>query len=161
MSRYVIKERFWSFGDTFDIYSPEEVPVFRVKGRAFSWGDKLSFQDLEGRELAFISQRLMSLMPTYEIELDGKPFAEVRKKFSWFSKTFELDVPGPNDYEIEGSFWLHDYTFRRRGRTVAQVSKAVWAWTDSYGIEVAEGENDVAILCAAIVIDQVLHDEKS
>jgi uncharacterized protein YxjI len=70
-------------------------------------------------------------------------------------------VPGPNDYAIDGSFWRHDYSFQRAGRLVAQVSKALWSWTDSYGIEVAGEEDDVSILCAAIVIDQVLHDEKS
>ena len=40
------------------------------------------------------------------------------------------------------------------------MSKAAWAWTDSYGIDIVEGEDDVSILCAAIVIDQVLHDGK-
>lgn len=158
--RYVIKEKFWSWGDDFHIYDPDQQPVYFVDGIAFSWGNKLSFQDMDGNELAFISQRLMSWMPTYEIHRNGAKLAEVVKEFSWFSKKFTLDVPGPNDYEIDGSFWMHDYTFRRRGQTVAVVSKAYWSWTDSYGIEIVNDEDDVAILCAAIVIDQVLHDEK-
>jgi uncharacterized protein YxjI len=99
-------------------------------------------------------------MPTYEIYRKGALFAQVKKESSWFKKKFTLDVPGPNDYTIEGSFWLHDYGFIRSGRHVATVSKAVWTWADTYGIEIADGEDDVAILCAAIVIDQVLHDEK-
>jgi len=160
MSRYVIKEKFWSFGDTFHVYSPDEEPVYVVKGKVFSWGDKLSVQDLDGRELAFISQKMMSFLPKYEITVGGEPFAEVRKEFSWFKKKFTLDVPGPNDYEIDGSFWMHEYEFRRRGKVVANVSKAAWAWTDSYGIEIVDGEDDVAILCATIVIDQVLHDSE-
>ena len=32
-------------------------------------------------------------------------FAEVIKEFSWFKSKFTLDVPGPNDYTIGGSFW--------------------------------------------------------
>ena len=44
---------------------------------------------------------------------------------------------------------------------MAAVSKAVWAWTDTYGVEIVDGEDDVSILCAAIVIDQILHDEKN
>ncbi|MEM9658083.1 MAG: LURP-one-related family protein, partial [Planctomycetota bacterium] len=158
-TRYVIKEQFWSWGDDFYIFNENQEKVFFVDGQAFSWGDKLSFQDLAGNELAFISQRMLSWMPTYEIRRDGALFAQVKKEFSWFKKRFTLDVPGPNDYAIEGSFWLHDYHFTRSGRNVATVSKAIWAWSDSYGIEIAEGEDDVAILCAAIVIDQVLHDE--
>jgi uncharacterized protein YxjI len=91
--------------------------------------------------------------------VNGQVFAEVTKKFSWFNKKFELDVPGPNDYTIDGSFWSHEFTFVRSGRTVATVSKKHWAWTDSYGVEIIEGEDAVSILSACIVIDQVLHDD--
>ena len=34
------------------------------------------------------------------------------------------------------------------------------SWADTYGIETVDGEDDVSILCACIVIDQVLHDGK-
>jgi uncharacterized protein YxjI len=157
--RYVIKEKFWSWGNDFFIYDSNKEKVFFVDGRAFSWGDKLSFQDLDGNELAFISQKLLSWKPKYEIYQDGRMFASVIKEFSWFKKKFTLDVPGPNDYSIVGSFWCHDYEFTRRGRCVATVSKSHWAWTDTYGIDIDDDEDIVAILCTAIVIDQVLHDE--
>ncbi|NKB71227.1 MAG: hypothetical protein GKR89_29495 [Candidatus Latescibacteria bacterium] len=153
-----IKEKFWSWGDNFQITDPDGELKYYVNGRAFSWGDKLSFQDPDHNELAFISQKLLTLKPRYEIIIDGKVFAEVVKEWSWFSKKFTLDVPGPNDYQIEGSFWEHEFQFQRQGRNVAQVSKNLWAWTDSYGVEIEEGEDQVSILCACIVIDQVLHD---
>ncbi|MBF0196411.1 MAG: LURP-one-related family protein [Planctomycetes bacterium] len=159
--KYSIKEKFWGFGDDFNIYDDNGQSVFFVDGQAFSWGDKLSFQDMQGNELAFISQKLMSWKPKYEIYRDGRLFAEVIKEFSWFNKEFTLDVPGPNDYNITGSFWSHDYSFSRSGKVVAQVSKAFWAMTDSYGVEIIDGEDDIAILATALVIDQVLHDEKN
>ncbi|MCK5943422.1 MAG: LURP-one-related family protein [Planctomycetes bacterium] len=157
---YRIREKFWSLGDDFTITDRAGAAIYRVKGRAFSWGDKLSFQDMKGRELAFISQKMLSFMPRYEIRIDGRVFAEVVKEFSWLRKKFVLDVPGPNDYAIDGSFWAHEFVFARRRREVAVVSKKRWAWTDSYGVEIVDGEDDVSILCACIVIDQVLHDGK-
>lgn len=156
---YRIREKFWSFGNDFNITDQDGQPCYFVDGKAFSWGDKLSFQDLEGKELAFIAQKLLSFMPKYQISIGGEVFAEVVKEFSWFSKKFTLDVPGPNDYSIEGSFWEHEFKFTRKGRTVATISKNYWGWTDSYGINIVDGEDDVSILCACIVIDQVLHDE--
>lgn len=159
--RYVIKERFWSWGDQYYVYNEYHDPVFEIVGKVFSWGDQLSFRDLEGNELAHIKQRLLSWMPCYEIYRHGKLFAEMRKEFTWFNQKFTLDVPGPNDYTIDGSFWQHDYDFLRKGSTVADVSKAYWSWTDSYGIETIDGEDDVTILCACIVIDQILEDQRS
>ena len=101
---YRIREQFWSWGDDFTITDQQGREVYLVDGEAFSWGDKLSFQDMTGRELAFISQKLFRFMPCYEITRNGQLFAEVTKEWSWFNKKFTLDVPGPNDYSIEGSF---------------------------------------------------------
>ncbi len=155
---YRIKEKFWSWGNDFTITDENEVDQFIVDGKAFSWGDKLSFQDISGKELAFISQKMLSFKPRYEIMIGGSVFAEVVKEWSWFKRKFTLDVPGPNDYKIEGSFWEHEFEFTRSGQRVASVSKNYWGWTDSYGVNIIEGEDDVSILCTCIVIDQVLHD---
>lgn len=157
---YRIKEKFWAWGNDFNIEDREGNAKYFVDGKAFSWGDKLSFQDMQGNELAYISQKLMSWKPRYQIIIDGQVFAEVLKEFSWFKQKFTLDVPGPNDYEIDGSFWQHEFTFKRKGRRVATISKSCWGFTDAYGIDIIDGEDDVAILCACIVIDQVLHDDK-
>ncbi|MCJ8331651.1 MAG: LURP-one-related family protein [Lentisphaeria bacterium] len=156
---YRIREKFWGFGNNFSITDQYGNDCFIVKGKAFSWGDQLSFQDTSGHELAYIKQKLLSFQPRFEIYTNGNLFAKVTKEFSWFTKKFLLDVPGPNDYTIDGSFWMHDYSFTRASGCVATVSKDIWGWTDSYGVEIIDGEDDVSILCACIVIDQVLYDE--
>ncbi|MGB0523111.1 MAG: LURP-one-related/scramblase family protein [Flammeovirgaceae bacterium] len=158
--KFIIKEKFWSLADDFYIYNEDQKAVYFVDGNAFSWGDKLSFQDLNGNELAFIHQKMLSWRPCYEITKDGQTVAKVIKEFSWFNKSFTLDVPGSNDYTIEGSFWQHHYRFTRNKHVVATVSKDFWALKDSYGVAIADGEDVVAILCAIIVIDQVLHDDE-
>ena len=158
---YRIKEKFWSWGNDFSITDSNGAPQFLVDGQAFSWGKKLSFQDPNGNELAFISQKLISWRPRYQIMRNGVMFAEIVKEFSWFKQKFVLDVPGPNDYQIDGSFWQHEFVFTRRGSQVARISKSYWNWTDSYGVEIVDGEDDVSILCACIVIDQVLHDDNN
>lgn len=155
---YRIKEKFWSWGNDFAITDKAGQPVYQIDGAAFSWGDDLSFQDMRGVELARIKQRMLSFMPKYELHIGGQVFAEVRKQWTWFNKQFTLDVPGPNDYTIDGSFWQHEFSFTRSGRAVATISKSYWGWTDSYGVEIVDGEDDIAILCTCVVIDQVLHD---
>ena len=157
---YKIKEKFWSLGDEFTIYDESDNETYKVFGKAFSWGDKLSFQDLDGTELAFIDQKLLSWKPCYKIIIDGEEFAEVIKEWTWFKKKFTLDVPGPNDYEIDGSFWDHEFVFMRGDQEVATVSKEMWSWSDAYGVKIIEGEDQIAILCTCIVIDQVLDDQK-
>src|SRR6186713_1995303 len=69
--RYVMREKFLALGDDFKIADEHGTDRFLVDGRAFSIGDKLSFQDMSGRELAFIRQRLLAWGPTYEVSQNG------------------------------------------------------------------------------------------
>ena len=44
---------------------------------------------------------------------------------------------------------------------MAQVSKRWFSWTDTYGVDIGDGEDDVLILASAVVIDMVCHaDDK-
>jgi len=62
--------------------------------------------------------------------------------------------PGP-----DGQF-NKDYAFHRGGREVARVSKKWFRMSDTYGIDVAPGEDDVLVLASAVVIDLCVHPDK-
>jgi uncharacterized protein YxjI len=162
--RYVMRQHLWGFGDDFTIKDDAGHDRFRVDGKAISLGDKLSFQDPAGNELAFVRQRLMSWGPTYEIERAGRLVAVVKKKrFSLFRHRFTVDetvTPDPVDLEVEGSFWDYEYTFARGGRPVAAVSKRWFSLSDTYGVDVADGEDDVLILACTVVVDLATEKKK-
>ncbi len=158
--RYLMRQKFWAWGDDYTIKDDNERDVYLIDGRAFSFGKKLSFQDAQGRELAFIAQKLLAWGPTYEITREGQLLAVVRKDlFSFLRCQFTVDVPGPNDPVAEGDFLDHEYTFSLAGRAIAQVSKRWFSWTDTYGIDLAPDADPVLILCSAVVIDLVCHND--
>ena len=160
--RYVLRQKFWSWGDDFRIQDAEGADVFFVDGRAFSWGDKLSFRNMQGEELAFIRQKMLSWGPTYEITRDGNVVATVKKKvFTLLRHRCFVDVPGPNDLEAKGNFLDHEYQFTMQDRPVAEVSKKWIALRDSYTINISEGVDEVLILACAVVIDLACHEPKN
>ena len=159
--RYLMKQKMFSIGDQLTIKNEAGEDVFLVKGQIFSLGHKLSFQDMQGRELAFIQQKLLSFGPTYEIYHDGELAATVKQHlFSFLRYSFTVDVPGPDDLEIQGSFSDMEYTFTRGDQAVAQVSKRWFSLTDTYGVDVADGEDDVLILASTVVEDMICHERK-
>jgi len=161
--RYTMKQKLFSWGDDFTIKNEAGEDVFFVDGKAFSFGDKLSFQDMEKNELAFIRQKLLAWGPTYEITRGGVVAAVVKKHlFTLLRRKFTVDVPGPDDLEAQGSFLDMEYTFTRAGQTIAEVSKRWFAYTDTYGVDIHEGGDDVLILASTVVVDMVCHgDQKS
>jgi hypothetical protein len=62
--RYIMRQHLFSWGDDFTIKTEDGRNVFFVDGKAFSLGNQLSFQDMQGNELAFIRQKLLSWGPT-------------------------------------------------------------------------------------------------
>ena len=153
-----MRQKLLSWGDDYVIRDEEDRELYLVDGKAISWGGQLSFKDLDGRELAFIKQKLLKLSPTYEIYRNGALAAEVKQElFALLHHRFTVDVPGPDDLEAKGDFLDHEYVFTRGGREVATVSKRWFAWADTYGVEIAEGEDDVLILASAVVVDQACH----
>lgn len=159
--RYLMRERILSWGDDFTIKDAEGDEAFYVDGKVFSFGDKLSFKDKDGKEVASIDQKLLSFGPQYEIMRDGTTVAVVKKQlFTLFRARFTVDVPGPDDLEAKGNFLEHEYVFERDGRDIARISKKWLSLSDSYAIDINEGEDDVVILAAAVVIDLVSHPDQ-
>jgi len=154
-----MRQKLFAFGDDFTIKDQNDRDVFFVDGKAFSFGKKLSFQNMEGHELVFIRQKLLSWGPTYELSRDGVVAAVVKKElFTFFSCRFEVDVPGPDDLSAAGDFMHHEYTFSRGDSAVATVSKEWFTFADTYGVDIADGEDDVLILASTVVIDMACHE---
>ena len=159
--RYVMKQKLFAFGDDFTIQDESGRDAYFVDGKAFSIGDKLSFHDMQRNELAFIKQKLFAWGKTYEIYRSGVLAAVVKKElFTLFKCRFTVDVPGPDDLEATGDFLDHEYQFTRGDRAVAAVSKQWFAFRDTYGIEVTEGEDPVLVLASAVVIDMACHADR-
>lgn len=158
--KFQLRQKLLAFGDDFTIQDETGADRFFVDGAAFSIGDKLSFQDMDGNELVRIEQRILSLKTTYRIVQGDTIVATVTKKpFTFFREVFEVEDAAPGDLDATGDFFDRDYALTRDGRTVATVSKKFFSMTDSYGVDVADGEDSVLLLAVVVVIDQVSHDE--
>jgi uncharacterized protein YxjI len=156
-----MKQKLFAFGDDFTIQDESGRDAYFVDGKALSIGDKLSFQDMKGNELAFIKQKLFAWGKTYEIYRSGSLAAVVKKElFTLFKCHFTVDVPGPDDLEATGDFLDHEYQFTRGDRAVASVSKQWFSLRDTYGIDVAEGEDPVLVLASAVVVDMACHADR-
>ena len=154
-----MKQKVFAITDRFTITNELDEPVGYIDGRPLSFGDKLTFLDVTGQEVAYIEQKLLTWGPTYEIYRNGALAAVVKKKLFKFTPTFTVDVPGPDDLTVEGDLWEHEYFFVRAGSAVATVSKKWWSMSDTYGVEVLDSEDHVLILASTVVIDLVNADE--
>jgi hypothetical protein len=79
MKMYVIRERMFRLGEDSDITDEAGQPVLHVDGKVLSLHNRLILRDPAGREIGQVYRKLAALRPAYEITIDGKDVAEVRK----------------------------------------------------------------------------------
>jgi uncharacterized protein YxjI len=158
---YLIRERFFRLGDDSEITDESGRPVLHVDGKVLSLRNRLVIRDPAGREVAEVHRHLVALRPTYEVTIGGEKAAEVRSRFfTPFREKFTIDVPGPDDLELKGNLFDHEFTVRRGGDTVATVSKRWFTIRDTYAVDVAEGENHLLILASVLALDLALDRER-
>lgn len=152
--RYIIRERFFRLGEDSDIADEQGRPVYHVDGKVLTLRNTLVVRDMTGQEVARIERKLLALRPTYQIIMHGQETAELRKHFfSPFVDRFTIDVPGPHDLSMTGSLFEHEYTISRDGEVVATVSKRWFTVTETYGVDIAPGEDEVLILASVLALD--------
>jgi uncharacterized protein YxjI len=157
---YVIRERLFRLGEDSDITDRAGQPVLHVDGKVLSLHNRLILRDPAGREVGQVHRKLAALRPAYEITLGGTDMAEVRKHlFTPFGERFTIDVPGPDDMQISGDLFSHEFTIDRNGQVVATISKRWLTVTASYAVEVAPGEDDLLILASVLALDLAIDAE--
>jgi len=159
--RYQLRQKMLAFTDSFQIKNENGDAAFLVNGTVFSLAKQLALQDMDGNTLLSIEQQLMSWGPTYAITRDGTTIALVKKElFNVFSYRFNIDVTGASPLQTTGDFSNHEYAITRDSQPVAAISKQWFALTDTYGIDIANREDDLLILALAVVIDMVCHPDR-
>jgi uncharacterized protein YxjI len=156
--RYRMVEKLVSFGDDFFIENEQGQRVFKVDGKALRLRDTLIFRDSAGNEICKIQQRVARLRDSMEIEdPHGNRLGMVHKAMiTPLRARFVVKIADGPDLHVQGNILAHEY----RIGDVATVSKKWFRIRDSYGVEVAPGQNDLIVLAATVCIDQMVHDTR-
>ena len=153
-----IKEKVFTWGDKFTVMDEYGQPKYFIEGEVFSWGKKLHVYDRYEREVAFIKQELFTFMPEYAVYTEGREIARVRKEFSFFRPRYSIDGLG---WQIEGSFWEHEYRITQGGRPIVNIEKEWMTWGDSYMLEIGNPADEILALAVVVTIDCVVEQQNN
>jgi uncharacterized protein YxjI len=66
-----------------------------------------------------------------------------------------VNVRNGPDMDVQGNILDHEYRIEQGRDKVAEVSKKWFRLRDTYGVEIAPGQDDVLILAATVCIDMM------
>jgi len=157
--RYQMRQKLIAFGDDFYIENEQGQKVFKVDGKVLRVRDTLVFKDMQGNKLCQIQERMLRVKDTMDIEgPDGRTLATVKKALiTPLRDRWTVKIKGGPDLEVQGNILDHEYRIGEGRQKVGEVSKKWFRVRDTYGVEVAEGQDDILILAVTVAIDAMAH----
>lgn len=161
-NQYQMRQKLVSFGDDFYIENSAGQKVYKVDGKVLRVRDTLFFRDMQGNELCKIQEKLARIKDSMEIEgPNGERLAMVKKALiSPIRDRWIVKIGNGPDLDVQGSILDHEYRIEEGRNKIAEVSKKWFRLRDTYGVEIAPGQNDVVILAVTVVVDMMAHEER-
>jgi uncharacterized protein YxjI len=103
---FYVKQKVFSFRDRFTVKDQMGNDVYYVEGELMSLGKKLHIYGMNGREEAFISQRLASFKKRFEVYIQSRLAVTIVKDITFLTHKYRLE--GTN-WVIMGDYLSHDY----------------------------------------------------
>jgi uncharacterized protein YxjI len=155
--RYHLRERAWHLTEDFLVRDDAGHAVFEIRGKFFHIGDDLLMFDCHTKqEVVRIKQRVLSLLPHYDISRNGVRLASVHEQFRFFGERFKVEGDNGMIFHVDGDIWRWNFAVSDNyGNLMGQVSRQFSLFRDSYAIEVAAGVDIPFIIALAVVIEMV------
>lgn len=145
-----IKQKVFAWSDTFVVKDELGNDKYFVKGEFLSLGHKLHVYNNLDQEVGYISQRLLTLMPRFDLTVNGEFIGQLVKKFRFFQHSYYVDG---TSLELEGEFLAHEYSLSRNNQIIMTISKEWFTWGDSYVLDILNPEDELLCLCVTLAVD--------
>ena len=161
MARYAVREKIFSIGDDFWITDGHGDRVFLVDGKALSLRNRFELKDASGQILTTVHKKLIAIRDTMEIEHDGQVVATVRKALiSPLHHRSMIDLADGSQWEAVGNILDKEFDILGNDQPIAHISRSWFRIRDTYGVDIAPGQNDALILSIAVCLDRIHHDQE-
>jgi uncharacterized protein YxjI len=158
---YQMRQQIFAIGDDFWVEDDAGRRAFKVDGKALRMRKTLIIEDASGRELYKVQEKMLHVRDTMEIETATGTVASVKKKLiSPLREHYDVHLARGGEWDVQGNIVDHEYEIKAGDDRIAEVSKKWFRVRDTYGIQVAPGQDDAFVIAVAIVVDAMAHPHR-
>jgi uncharacterized protein YxjI len=155
-TRYRMREKMFAIGEDFWIETKDGENAFKVDGKALRLRDTFILKDANGDDLFTAQAKKLHIHDTMKIERRGDTVATIKKALiTPLRDRFSIELADGTELKAKGNIVDHEYKIERDGDAVAEVSRRWFRIRDTYGIEIAPGQEDALILAVTACIDEM------
>ena len=155
-----IKNKLVSLGGSSVVLNENEEPVFKVKGKFFTFTKKKKMYDMQGKLLYTIRNKYWTFMcrKTIVFDANGDKVATIKKSKWSFNHKYEI-LDTENEMSIDGKFFSLESRIMRNEKPVATITRKITLVRDAFTLEA--DEKDIPFYTALVIAFDNLGDKKS
>lgn len=145
--KLLLKQKVFSWFDSYNIYDENENVIYKVKGE-FAWGHLLRIYDESDMEVGLLKQKMFTLFPKFILRVKDKEYI-LNKEFTFLKEVFSIN---DLDMVVMGNFLGWSYEIKRNDKVIARISKKL-SYTDVYEINIKDEKDSLLVLLIVLSID--------
>jgi uncharacterized protein YxjI len=160
VTRYRLTDQLAATDDDFFVQTGTGQRAFKVSGKSIRLRDTIRFEDMQGAGLCEVRADADGDRDTMVVAgPHGEHLATIRREpISPVRDQFTIELAGGTMLNVLGNVPAHEFEIADPAGAIAEVSRRWFRIRDSYGVEVAPGNNDALLLAAVVCIDLMLND---
>ena len=158
MKSFYIKQKLISLRDNFHVYNEQDEEIYTIEGSFLRIPKRFIIRDQQFNERAVIERKVISLLPKFNVTVEGQYEFSIKKHFSFFKSRYSIEGEG---IEVNGNLWDMDFDIMHKGQKIGTVNKAWLSLGDTYKIDVFEEPWEMVIITLVVAIDRVKEEKNS
>lgn len=156
MKELYIRQEIFTLGEKLTVKDDQQKNIYYIEGSFFQIPKTFSIMDENRNEVALITKKILSFLPKFYVEVQGKQILTINKELSFFKARYTIDAEG---IEVQGNLWDMDFQVYKQGQLVGQVKKEWFTWGDSYKVQILDEDVQTIVIAIVVAIDCVKSDE--
>lgn len=150
--KLMMKEKKFSIRDSFKVQDENGEDKYQIIGEFINSG-KLHIRDMNGKEVARIEEKRISLKTKFYLVIDGDRKGEIVKDLSVLGAKYHITG---FDWKVKGDISDHKYSILSNKKTIVTVKRKRLALTGTYIFEIEDETNEIPTLAAVLAMDYVI-----
>ena len=155
MKQLFIKQKVFSLRGRFSVLDRDGHDVYFVEGSFMQIPKNYTITNVRNEEIARITKKIFSFLPTFYVEQQGREIATIKKEFTLFKARYSIDAAG---LTVQGNWWDLNFDILQNGQKVASIQKVLLSWGDTYQVEIYDESLEPLVISIVVAIDCVKAD---
>lgn len=155
-----IKNKLISLGGGSTVLNEKEEPIFKVKGKVFTFTKKKKIYDMQDNLLYTVRNRFWNCFSdkVFVYNAEGERVATIKKHRWSLNVNYEI-LDTEDEMSINGRFFSLHSQIMKNGQSVATISREFSLVRDAFTLEAEE--KDIPFFTALVIAFDNLGDKKS